>query len=136
MAEQATRVSIRHPINVQGIDISQDPFYPSAFVIALPLDTEPSYVWLTFFEQELWGSLDFWDRKVVIAGHNLKLVTTNNHVEDKLAWLEKVILAANKRIEEYNRNIKVERNEKEEKLLHEESIRNALSRWVAGRTPG
>jgi len=113
--------------------IQKDPFYPSAYIIALPLDSEPSYVWLTLFEQELWSSLDFWDRKVVIVGRELKLVTTRDRVEEKLRWLEGLIVTTNKKVEEYNVKALAEKESKKTKLEDEEEIRSELSKWTLSK---
>jgi alkylated DNA repair dioxygenase AlkB len=71
MAEPVGKINIIQPVNPERVHIEKDPFHPTALVVSLPLDSEPSYVWLTLFEQVLWSSLDFWDRKVVIVGKEL-----------------------------------------------------------------
>jgi len=129
-------VNIKHPIDMRHVAVHKDPFYPEAYVISLPLDADPSYVWQTLFEQELWGSLDFWDRKVVVVGKELKLVTSKDRVQDKLNWLETVVIATNKKVEEHNRNVKGERDRKETKSMEEEAIRTELSKWMLGRVRG
>lgn len=128
----AAKVSIKHPIDPSSITIYKDPFYPDAYIIALPLNSDPSYVWVTLFEQELWSSLDFWDRKVVVVGKEIKLVTTRERVGEKLGWLEERVNATNRRVDEYNRRIKVEEQAKETPL-DEEAIRSELARWALAR---
>jgi hypothetical protein len=81
------------------------------------------------------SSLDFWERKAVIVGKELKLVTTPNNIEEKLVWLEKLVAAANRRVEEYNENIKIRREVKEIAQEIEKAIRTALSRWLVRRLP-
>jgi hypothetical protein len=100
------------------------------------LDTEPSYIWHTLFEQELWSSLDFWDRKVLIVSKALKLTTTPDRVEEKLHWLEGLVLATNKRAEEYNKKIKAEKEASKSKIMDEEAIRKDVSSWTVGRVRG
>jgi hypothetical protein len=137
MSETSEKVRIKHPIDPDSVSIQKDPFYPSAYIIALPLDSEPSYIWHRLFEQELWSSLDFWDRKVVIVGRELRLVTTRDRVGEKLGWLEELVTGTNKRVEEYNKKAKVERESKEVGRVEEDAIRTELSSWIvrrAGRT--
>lgn len=72
---------------------------------------------LTFGRHFLSGNcglaLDFWDRKVVVAGKELKRVTTRDRVREKLEWLERLVNAANNRVEEYNRKVKAGKEMKE-----------------------
>jgi hypothetical protein len=132
MSEMSEKVKIRHPIDPNSVSVQKDPFYPSAYIIALPLDSEPSYVWQRLFEQELWSSLDFWDRKVVIVGKQLKLVTTRDRVGEKLGWLEELITGTNKRVEEYNKKVRIE-GEAKGVGVDELAIRTELSGWLLGR---
>jgi hypothetical protein len=98
LAELVDKVNIRHPVDPKKVEIQKDPFHPTAYIITLPLDSDPSYVWHTLFQQKLWSSLDFWDRKVLVVGRELKLVTTPNMVEEKLHWLEGLVVGTNKRV--------------------------------------
>jgi hypothetical protein len=136
LAELSDKVNIKHPIDPQNIMIYKDPFYPDAYIIGLPLDSDPSYVWQRLFEQELWSSLDFWDRKVVIVGRELKLVTTRERVGEKLGWLEELVTATNKRVEEYNKKAKAAQEVTDQKLVDEEDIRKELSGWLLRRVRG
>jgi hypothetical protein len=133
LVELAQKVRIKHPVDPHSITIYKDPFYPDAYIIALPLDSDPSYVWLTLFEQELWSSLDFWDRKVVVLGREIRLVTTRERVGDKLGWLEERVNATNGRVDEYNKKIKVEEQAKETAPKDEEAIRAELASWLLRR---
>ena len=131
MSELAEKVNIKHPIDVRSISIIEDPFRNNAYVISLPLDSEPSYAWQMLFEEATWGSLDFWDRKVIVAGRELKLMTTRNDLEEKLKWLEKVVDDTNNRVKEHNRKVKWEKKAKErEERADKEAIRDDLSRWT------
>jgi hypothetical protein len=136
LVDLAEKVNIRHPSDPKNVDIQKDPFHPTAYIITLPLDVEPSYIWHTLFEQELWSSLDFWDRKVLIVGKTLKLTTTPDRVEEKLHWLEGLVLATNKRAEEYNKKIKAEKEASKSKIMDEEAIRKDVSSWTVGRVRG
>jgi hypothetical protein len=131
LAELAEKVNIKHPVDPTHINIEKDPFHPTAYIITLPLDSDPSYVWCTLFEQELWSSLDFWDRKVLVVGRAIKLVTTGDRVEEKLHWLEKVVTSTNKRVEEYNKKAKAEKDASRSKSLDEEQIRRDVTTWHA-----
>ncbi|MCJ7699295.1 hypothetical protein MUO56_03485, partial [Candidatus Bathyarchaeota archaeon] len=102
----------------------------------LPLDGHPSYAWHTLFELELWSSLDFWDRKVVAVEDQLKLVTTLNNLQEKLNWLERIVLATTRRVDEHNRNVEAEKEAKELGLGDEMAIRSELSKWLVRRTTG
>ena len=134
MVELIKKVNIKHPIDVHSIVIQRDPIYPDAYVITLPLDSDPSYIWRAFFQEKVVAGLDFWERKVLIMGNELKLVTTPNNMEGKLNWIETLVVAANKRVEEYNENMKKKRKKEEITSEIEKTIRTALSRWLVRRT--
>jgi len=136
LAELAEKVKIKHPIDPKSVAIHEDPFYPSAYIITLPLDSDPSYVWQTLFEQELWSSLDFWDRKVIIVGKEIKLVTTRDRVEEKLGWLEELVNATNRRVEEHNKKVRAEKEAEKPRRIDEEAIRAELSGWLLRRASG
>lgn len=131
LVELASKVNIQIPKDPNKVDIWKDPFHPSAYVITLPLDTDPSYVWQTLFEQELWSSLDFWDRKVLVVGKELKLATTRDRVTEKLRWLEGLVASTNKRIDEYNKNVEAERDAARTKFIDEDAIRKDIVTWHA-----
>ena len=136
MADFAKKINIKHPISVDSVDIRNDQFHPGAYVISLPLDGCPSYAWQTLFELELWGSLDFWDRKVLIVEDQLKLVTTLNNLQEKLIWLDKIVVATNKRVDEHNKDVKAEKESKEielEDARTRTTIRNELAKWLVHR---
>jgi hypothetical protein len=80
------------------------------------------------FEEALESSLDFWDRKTLVVGKELKLITTQEGLEEKLKWLEGVVDDANKRVEEYNKKAKWAK-QAEERREYEQKIREALSKW-------
>jgi len=133
LAEIVGKVNIKHPVDPNHVDIQKDPFHPTAYIITLPLDSDPSYVWHTLFEQELWSSLDFWDRKVLLVGRTIKLVTTHDRVEEKLHWLEGLVVATNKRVEDYNKKTRAEKDASRSKFMDEEEIKKDVSTWALGR---
>jgi hypothetical protein len=133
LAELTEKVNIKHPVDPTHIDIQKDPFHPTAFIITLPLDSDPSYVWHTLFEQEIWSSLDFWDRKVVVVRKTIKLVTTRDRVGEKLHWLEGLVTATNRRVEEYNKQVRAAKDASMSKFMDEDEIRKHVSTWVLER---
>jgi hypothetical protein len=135
MVEIAEKVNIKHPIDTHNITIHGDPFHPNAYIISLPLDSDPSYVWQTLFQQTLAGSLDFWDRKVLVVGTELKLATTRDGLEEKLRWLEGIVNATNRRVVEHNRKVRLAKEAKNKRRADEEYIRQVLSKWVTARAP-
>jgi len=134
LAQLCERANIKNPTDPKSIDIQKDPLHPGAYIITLSLDSEPSYVWLTLFEQELWGSLDFWDRKVLIVGKSLKLATTPGRVEEKLHWLEGLVVGTNKRVDEYNRKVRAKQDANDEKFMDEDLIRKDVTNWALNRS--
>ncbi len=134
MAQLSEKANITNPTDPKSIDIQKDPLHPGAYIISLVLDSEPSYIWLTLFEQELWGSLDFWDRKVLIVGKSLKLATTPDRVEEKLRWLEGLVAGTNKRVDEHNRKVRAEQNASYEKYMDEDLIRKDVTNWALNRS--
>ena len=75
-------------------------------------------------------------RKVLIVSKALKLTTTPDHVEEKLHWLEGLVLATNKRVEEYNKKVRAEKDASKSKIMDEEAIRKDVSSWAVGRVRG
>ena len=133
MAEPVGKVNIKQPVDPERVHIRKDPFHPAAFVVSLPLDSEPSYVWLTFFDQVLWSSLDFWDRKVIITGKELKLATDPAGMGGKLQWVEGLVSAANKKVDEYNKSQSAAKKAETIKMLDEDAIRKDIQTWMSGR---
>ena len=133
MAEPVGKVNIKQPVDPERIHIQKDPLHPAACVVSLPLDSEPSYVWLTFFDQVLWSSLDFWDRKVVIAGKELKLATDPVGMKEKLHWVEGLMSATNKKVDEYKRTQSAVKKAETIKVLDEDAVRKDIQKWTSGR---
>ncbi len=133
MAEPVGKVNIKQPIDPERVHIEKDPFHPAAFVVTLPLDSEPSYVWLTLFDQVLWSSLDFWDRKVVISGKELKLATDPAGMKEKLHWLEGLVSATNKKVDEHNKTQNAVKKAETIKMLDEDAVRKDIQTWTSGR---
>ena len=102
MSRSSKKTNLTKPIDVSKILIQKDIFLTNAYVIELPLDSQPDYIWQTLFEQEWKSSLHLWERKVVVLGDKLLLITTPTEIEEKIDWLKKMIESANARVEEYN----------------------------------
>jgi len=128
MRRLGRKVHLTKSIDVDKIRIGRDVFLTNAFVIELPLDSQPDYVWQTFFEQEWKLSLHLWERKVVILGDKLLLITTPTEIKEKIDWVETVIESTNKRVEEFNQAQKSIKDEQttEELHKHEKTIRDAI----------
>ena len=122
------KVNLMKSIDVDKIPIRRDSFYTNAYVVELPLDSQPDYIWQTLFEQEWKSSLHLWERKVAIVGDKLLLITTPTEIEEKIDWLKKVIESTNMRVERFNQTQQIIEEAKERELLrkHEHIIRDAL----------
>lgn len=128
MVKLAKKVNLMKSIDVDKIPIERDSFIPNAYTIELPLDSQPDYVWRTLFEQEWKLSLHLWERKVVIIGNKLLLITNPNEMQEKIDWLRRVIESTNLRVERFNeaRQIIEEKGETDVSVRHENIIRHAL----------
>ena len=128
MVKLAKKVNLMKSIDVDKIPIERDSFIPNAYTIELPLDSQPDYVWRTLFEQEWKLSLHLWERKAVIIGNKLLLITNPNEMQEKIDWLRRVIESTNLRVERFNeaRQIIEEKGETDVSVRHENIIRHAL----------
>jgi hypothetical protein len=135
MSRLGKKVNLVNSIEIEEIPIRRDSFLPNAYVIELPLDAQPDYVWQTLFDQEWRSSLHLWERKVVVVGNKVLLITTPEGVAEKIAWLRKIIEATNKRVEKFNQTQRIiEDAAKGEGLReHENVIRDALRMTFAIR---
>ena len=128
MGRLGKKVDLLKPINVDSIPIRKDSFFTNAFKVELPLDSQPGYVWQTLFEQEWRTSLQLWERKVVVVGDKLHLVTASNEICEKIDWLKKIIDSTNIRLDKLERDRKIieEAEENEELRKHENVIKDTL----------
>jgi len=133
MRRLGKKVNLREPIDVDKIRIGRDIFLTNAFVIEFPLDSQPDYVWQTFFEQEWKSSLHLWERKAVIVSDKLLLITSPTEIEEKIDWLKRMIESTNMRVERFNQTQQIleEAKEAEELRKHENIIRGALRAKLA-----
>jgi len=128
MSRMSKTVNLVEPIDVDRIPIRKDVFLKNAYVIELPIDCQPDYVWRTFFEQEWKSSLHLWERKVVIVGDKLLLITTPDEIGEKIDWLKRMIESTNMRVERFSqtRQLVEDAEEADELGKHENIIRDAL----------
>jgi hypothetical protein len=80
------------------------------------------------FEKEWKTSLHLWERKVMIVGNKLLLITTPTEIGEKIDWLAEIITVTNRQLDELNQTRKKvdEARETEELEKHENIIRDAL----------
>ena len=128
MRRLGKKVNLMKSIDVDKIPIRRDILLPSAYVIELPLDSHPDYVWQTFFEQEWKSSLHLWERKVVVVGDKLLLITTPTEIGEKIDWLKKMIDLTNLRVEKFVQTMEIIETAEAVELLrrHENIIRDEL----------
>lgn len=133
MGTLGKKVNLLKSIDVDRIPIRRDSFFTNAYVIELPLDSQPDYIWQTIFEQEWKSSLHLWERKVVIVGDKLLLITTPTEIEEKIDWLKRMMGSTNNRVEEFNQTQQIiEEAEAVEALRkHENIIKDALRMKLA-----
>lgn len=134
MGRLGEKVNLRKAVDIDAVSIRRDSFLPNAYVIELPLDAQPDYVWQTLFEQEWKSSLHLWERKVVVVGDKLLLITTPEQIAEKVKWLANIIKSTNKRVEKFNQTQRIMEAAGEEELReHENIIRDALRMTFAIR---
>ena len=128
MNRSGKKVNLMKPVDIDEIQIQKDIFLTGAYVVELPLDSQPDYVWQTLFEQEWKSSLHLWERKVVVVGNKLLLITTPTEIPEKIDWLQKMIESTNRRVERLNQTQKAKETAEIRELLgkHENIIRDEL----------
>ena len=128
MNRSGKKVNLMKPVDIDEIQIQKDIFLTGAYVIELPLDSQPDYVWQTLFEQEWKSSLHLWERKVVVVGNKLLLITTPTEIPEKIDWLRRMIESTNRRVERLNLTQKAKEKAETRELLgkHENIIRDEL----------
>ena len=134
MREKAKKVRISTPIDVDKVSIRKDHYFSNAYIIDIPLESEPDHVWQDIFQREWMSSRHMWDRKLFVFGNTLRLITPPTEFEDKLNWVREVIERTNKAIDEINREAEAyttpleeqRKREVEEEKATIEMIRNML----------
>lgn len=89
------KIRLLEPIDVDKINIVKDKYFSNAYIVDLPLDSEPDHVWQDIFDREWMASRNLWDRKAFIIGNTLRLITTPEDMEEKISWVREVIAATN-----------------------------------------
>ena len=122
------KVNLAYPMNVDNIVVKKDHYFPKAYVIDFPLDSQPDHVWQDIFEKEWRTSRHLWDRKIFVVGDILRLVTTPEEIAEKVSWVKEVISITNKNVENYNKQMSVSDEAKPQTqralIEHEETIEN------------
>jgi hypothetical protein len=125
------------PFDASRISVSQDPSFPKAYIVELPLDSIPDHDWRDAFQLKWKSSRDFWDRKLFLIDDRVRLVATEDEFVEKLTWLEKMIDETNDAIRERYRAIE---NEKEtiqdattKQLLQKEALSTETIAKIIGR---
>jgi hypothetical protein len=125
------KVNLPEPVNVDNINIKKDHYFPNAYIIDFPLDSEPDHAWQDIFEREWRTSRHLWDRKIFIIGDTLRLVTSPNDIGEKISWVKEVISATNRDVENYNKQMNLTLGAKPEAqramIEHDETIETIRS---------
>ena len=83
------------------ICVSQNPTFPEAYIVDLPLDSVPDQEWRDAFDLKWKSSRDLWDRKLLLMDDKVRLVTTVDGFVEKLEWVEKTIDETNDAIKDH-----------------------------------
>jgi uncharacterized coiled-coil protein SlyX len=123
----AKSVRITTPFDTNKISVSQNPTFPDAYIVDLPLDCAPDQEWRDAFDLKWKSSRDLWDRKLSLIDDKVRLVTTADGFVEKLEWVEKTIDETNNVIKEQCRII-----EKEKEMIREATAKQALQTDMRG----
>jgi hypothetical protein len=123
----AKNVRIMTPFDTSRISVSQNPKFPNAYIVDLPLDSVPDQKWRDAFELKWKSSRDLWDRKLLLINDKVRLVSTADEFVEKLDWVEKTIDETNDAIKEQIRLV-----EKEKEIIRNATTRQALQTDILG----
>jgi hypothetical protein len=123
----AKSVRIMTPFDTSRICVSQNPTFPDAYIVDLPLDSVPDQEWRNAFELKWKSSRDLWDRKLLLINDKVRLVSTADGFVEKLEWVEKTIDETNGAINEQIRLI-----EKEKEMIRDATTRQTLQTGILG----
>jgi len=123
----AKSVRIATPFDTSRICVSQNPTFPDAYMVDLPLDSVPDQEWRDAFDLKWKSSRDLWDRKLWLIDDKVRLVTTADGFVEKLEWVEKTIDGTNNAIKEQCHII-----EKEREMIREATAKQALQTDMRG----
>ena len=123
----AKSVRMVTPFDTSKICVSQNPTFPDAYMVDLPLDSVPDQEWRDAFDLKWKSSRDLWDRKLWLIDDKVRLVTTADGFVEKLEWVEKTIDGTNNAIKERCHII-----EKEKEMIREATAKQALHADMRG----
>lgn len=129
-------VKVLAPFDAKGICVSQDPCFPEAYVVDLPLDSIPDQDWRDAFQVKWKSSMDFWDRKLSLIDDRVRLVATADGFVEKLTWLEKIIAETNEAISERYRAIESEKEMIQDAMTKERLMKETLSTGTIAKIVG
>ena len=125
--DMAKSVRIMTPSDTSRICVSQNPTFPDAYIVYLPLDSMPDQEWRDAFELKWRSSRDLWDRKLLLINDKVRLVTTADGFVEKLDWVEKTIAETNDAIKEQCRLIA-----KEKEMLRDATAKHTFQTDIPG----
>jgi len=123
----AKSVRIMTPFDTSKISVSQNPTFPDAYIVDLPLDSVPDQEWRDAFDLKWKSSRDLWDRKLLLVDDRVRLVSTADDFVEKLEWVEKTIGETNDAIKDQCRIIG-----KEKEMIREATAKQALHTDMRG----
>jgi hypothetical protein len=123
----AKNVRIMTPFDTSKISVSQNPRFPEAYIVDLPLDSVPDQEWREAFDLKWKSSRDLWDRKLLVIQDKVRLITTADEFMEKLDWVERTIRDTNIAIKDQYRIIG-----KEKDLIQEATAKQALQTDMRG----
>ena len=123
------KVNIKELINPDIIEIDKDDSFPMAYAFELPLDATPDDVWQSIFEAERKSSFYMMKKKSHNRRRQIESDNSSRGNWEKIEWVTSLVSSTNKRVEEYNEEIRRREEEKKtERKLHEETIRKMRER--------
>jgi hypothetical protein len=123
----AKSVRILTPFDTSKISVNQNPTFPNAYIVDLPLDSVPDREWRDAFDLKWKSSRDLWDRKLSLIQDKVRLVTTADEFVEKLDWVEKTIHETNDAIKDQVRIIG-----REKEMIREATAKQALQMDMRG----
>jgi len=115
------------PLDTSKICVSQNPTFPDAYIVDLPLDSVPDQKWRDAFDVKWKSSRELWDRKLLLIDDKVRLVSTADKFVEKLEWVEKTISETNDAIKDQCRII-----EKEKEMTRKATAKQALQTDMRG----
>jgi len=123
----AKSVQIVTPFDASKIAVGQNPGFPGAYIIDIPLDSVPDQEWREAFDVKWKSSRDLWDRKLSLIDNKVRLITTADEFLEKLEWVEKTINETNAAIKNEYRIIG-----KEKEMIQDATARQVLQTDMNG----